>query len=442
MDWPRELRDARYLLLKKRPYLAAVLMNLPAYEVPDLPSIMAVDSRWNLYYRKQEVESLPVDQLAAVLYHEVWHLLATHYERLAHYPQAVANAGGDLAINSNLAREGFQLPKGSLLPSLFNLPDDKSAEWYCDQLMQSAAILVFGVESRGSDQQSDSGGNQSQSQHQSGAGQGDSSQQCGQQSAEPNQQSSTVGSQRSSASGKVMVPDHGSAADGRPRPYEAASGMPEPMQKALVKEAAEAVLREKSRGTVPDHLARWAEQVLDSRLDWRQLLRSALRGELESAMSRIDYSWRGRNRRQGFTDALLPVLRSPIPRVALLIDTSGSMSAKELGMALAEVRAVLKLLPEVEVYSADAELQTVQKVFSHRQVKLIGGGGTDMRLAVRQLFDQRRKPKPELLVVITDGYTDWPEPVKGVRMVAALTAHGGTKPPDHIRCIDISKRDG
>lgn len=432
MEWPRKLREARYLLLRQRPYLASVLMNIAAHPVENLSSVMAVDSRWNLYYSPSMLGDLDVQQISAVLYHEVWHLLSRHHSRLAAYPQRVANAGGDLAINSALRQEGFTLPKGGLLPDRFGLPDGKSAEWYCDHLPEDVQFVLWNeVAGDGSSGEDDSDRSRVFSDGDDPSG--DRSEGAG------SSQSATRGSPSgdvASAGTRVVLDDHGSAADGRRRAYEVDSGLPEAMQRALLKETAESILREKRRGTVPAHLERWAEAVLESRIDWRALLRSALRGELESAFARVDYSWRGRNRRQYSTDVILPVLRCPVPRVAVLVDTSGSMGKRELGMALAEIRAVLRLVPSVQVYSADADLHTTQKVFSHRQVKLIGGGGTSMRTAVDRIL-QRRRDRPHLLVIVTDGETDWPDPVAGTRIVAALSRPEATV-PDHIRRIDIS----
>lgn len=432
MEWPRELREARYLLLRKRPYLASVLMNMSAYPVESLPSVMAVDSRWNLYYSPSRLSGLDVQRISAALYHEVWHLLSQHHSRLAAYPQRVANAGGDLAINSALQQEGFTLPEGGLLPDRFGLPDGKSAEWYCDHLPEGVQFVLW-TEVAG-----DGSSGEGDSDRSSGFSDSDdpSGDQSGSTGSSRSAQSDSASGEAANAGTRVVLDDHGSAADGRRRAYEVDSGLPEAMQRAILKETAESILREKQRGTVPAHLERWAEEVLESRIHWRALLRSALRGELESTLARVDYSWRGRNRRQYSTDVVLPVLRCPVPRVAVLVDTSGSMGEYELGMALAEIRAVLRLVPSVQVYSADADIHTARKVFSHRQVKLIGGGGTSMRTAVHRIT-QRRRDRPHLLVIVTDGETDWPDPVAGTRIVAALTSPKATV-PDHIRRIDIS----
>ncbi len=43
-----------------------------------------------------------------------------------------------------------------------------------------------------------------------------------------------------------------------------------------------------------------------------------------------------------------------------------------------------------------------------RDTKFAGGGGTDMRVGIERTTQQR--PRPEVIVVFTDGYTPWPAP--------------------------------
>ena len=54
-----------------------------------------------------------------------------------------------------------------------------------------------------------------------------------------------------------------------------------------------------------------------------------------------------------------------------------------------------------------------------RDVRLAGGGGTDMRVGIRAAHQQR--PRPDVIVVFTDGHTPWPDaPPPGSAMIAAL----------------------
>ena len=47
------------------------------------------------------------------------------------------------------------------------------------------------------------------------------------------------------------------------------------------------------------------------------------------------------------------------------------------------------------------------------------------------------KPKPDAIVVFTDGYTPWPEQPVGAKIIAVLVEEG-PNPPDFIRTIRVN----
>jgi predicted metal-dependent peptidase len=104
----------------------------------------------------------------------------------------------------------------------------------------------------------------------------------------------------------------------------------------------------------------------------------------------------------------------PEVHVAVVIDTSGSMGQQDLEECLGEIEGIIKASGNrigVNVYACDADVAATQRVFSARDVKLAGGGGTDMRVGIDKA--QEGKPQPDIIIVLTDGYTPWPdEPIK------------------------------
>ena len=84
----------------------------------------------------------------------------------------------------------------------------------------------------------------------------------------------------------------------------------------------------------------------------------------------------------------MPSLRQPLPKVAMVIDTSGSMSDTMLSQCLAEVGGVLAGLGvarhQLRIVCCDAEAYQAQKVLAAREVKLLGGGGTDMGVGLKE----------------------------------------------------------
>jgi predicted metal-dependent peptidase len=130
-------------------------------------------------------------------------------------------------------------------------------------------------------------------------------------------------------------------------------------------------------------------------------------------------------------------MTQPIPRVAVLIDTSGSMSDGMLTQSVAEVHGVLKQIgnaAEVMVASCDAAVHKIQKVWSSKEVQLYGGGGTDIGVGIATI--DAAKPKVDLLIIVTDCHTPWPE-VKPKATYSLIINVGTGAPPSWGKTIKI-----
>jgi predicted metal-dependent peptidase len=117
--------------------------------------------------------------------------------------------------------------------------------------------------------------------------------------------------------------------------------------------------------------------------------------------------------------------------VAVVVDTSGSMSEGSLGQALAEIKGLLRSsgigTGRLTVLACDTAVHSTRQVFSTDQVQLLGGGGTNMGAGISSA--EALRPKPEVVVVLTDGFTPWPSQRPGVEVVVALIGDGPVPPP-------------
>jgi predicted metal-dependent peptidase len=143
-------------------------------------------------------------------------------------------------------------------------------------------------------------------------------------------------------------------------------------------------------------------------------------------------------------DVVLPSLRRPVPQVAVVCDTSASMTDGELSRVLGEVDGVLRAVgvgpTAVRVLAVDAAVHTAQRVTSARQVDLVGGGGTDMGAGIAAASELR--PRPQVVVVLTDGETPWPAaPPRGLRVVVGLLGPRPPAPPAWARSVRIDEAD-
>jgi predicted metal-dependent peptidase len=110
--YSRALQAARVRASYQRAYFAPALFNLVPVRT-DLIASMAVDAQWRLYYNEAWLTAHTVEENAAVLIHEVSHLLRDHAARkqaAAVRDIALWNTATDCEINDDLTTEGLPLP--------------------------------------------------------------------------------------------------------------------------------------------------------------------------------------------------------------------------------------------------------------------------------------------------------------------------------------------
>jgi predicted metal-dependent peptidase len=178
----------------------------------------------------------------------------------------------------------------------------------------------------------------------------------------------------------------------------------------------------RSRGTLPAGWQRWANQELAGpQVPWRRVLAAAVRRAVAHAAGCCDYTYRRIGRRR-IPRIVTPALHRPLVTVAVVVDTSGSMGQSELDAALAEIKGVIRAAgigPRgLFVLACDAAVGATARVRRTSEVQLVGGGGTDMRVGIAAA--EAVHPAPDVVVVLTDGCTPWPDHPTRARLVVAI----------------------
>ena len=99
-------------------------------------------------------------------------------------------------------------------------------------------------------------------------------------------------------------------------------------------------------------------------------------------------------------------------------------------------------LDEVRVIGADTKIASDQKsVRKSSSVKLSGGGGTRLNTVVNDLLSEPANSLPDLLIVVTDGGTPWPDKNR-VPFIACITCEEGKghipyKPPSWMPVVYV-----
>jgi predicted metal-dependent peptidase len=199
------------------------------------------------------------------------------------------------------------------------------------------------------------------------------------------------------------------------------------------------------RGTVPAGLRRWADERLHPQVPWQRVLRNAISRSIELVHGARDFTFSRVSRREPSRPDMIP--SSPVAkriRIRVVVDTSGSMGDRDLSKALAEIGGILRastIRDGVEVISCDSAIHSCQKVFSQKQIKLAGNGGTDMRVPLEQVREEKAATRPDVIVTCTDGETPWPKtPIKGVTVIAVITRESrySEAPPEWIKTIKVN----
>lgn len=114
------LDKAKVSIVTQHPFFASILMKRKLIEDNTIPTA-AVDQRGQIYYNKQFVEKLSVDQLVFLLCHEVGHVIGQHALRRGSRTAKKWNVAGDAWINDMLKDAGI----GQFIEGGVNMPGSK-----------------------------------------------------------------------------------------------------------------------------------------------------------------------------------------------------------------------------------------------------------------------------------------------------------------------------
>lgn len=392
-------------------YLATAvyaLVAVPSSEVKRL----AADEHWRLYVNEEWAIEADVPEIGREIAHLTWHLLMGHADRarslfVDRHTAADWALATDLTVDHTLGGEGatpaavrYAVTADAALTVLKKLGAGRSSEEYFAALsgLPSPPPEVASGASDAADPSSD-----------------------------PDADSPDL-------------PGCGSACDGIPRshdlPIDADSPAVDVVDADRIRRAV-AIDYERhitSRGHTPGEALRWARSITEPQIPWEPILNRAVRRAVGWTSGRSEYTWSRPSRRQAaMPQVRLPGTRRPVPRVSVVIDTSASVDDHLLGTAVGEVMGALSSLgiagAGITVYSCDVAVGAITHVRRMDDIRLTGGGGTDMRVAFTRIDADR--PRPDVVVVLTDGYTPWPQtpPVAAACVVGLLARRGDPLPP-------------
>jgi len=161
-------------------------------------------------------------------------------------------------------------------------------------------------------------------------------------------------------------------------------------------------------GKVGGNMLRSVQEMLEPKVDWREVLRRFVRTSLKD---RDSPSWRKAHKNYLWQDIILPsIVGKRMKHLVIAMDTSGSIQGEMLSLFMGELNKVVTttnpdrvdvLYWDTEVAGHETHRGDAKSVVSKTSPK--GGGGTDPDCVPAFMLDKKLE-KADALVVLTDGY--------------------------------------
>jgi predicted metal-dependent peptidase len=208
--------------------------------------------------------------------------------------------------------------------------------------------------------------------------------------------------------------------------WDGAREMTEVEKKDLEREIDQAIRQgvmahQKIAGTNGGDLDRDLLELLEPKVDWREMLREFVKS---TCSAKDTSSWRRVNRRFLSMGTYMPSLvGEKVGHMVIAVDTSGSVGQEELSGFLTEVRGIAEEVKpsQVDLIYWDSRVAGHEEYTENDVSNIInstkprGGGGTSPSCVSQYLKEKRIVP--ECVIMLTDGYVgsdwgrDWTAPV-------------------------------
>jgi predicted metal-dependent peptidase len=372
-----KLKQAKIKLLFGQPFFGTLIMHLPLVDVTDqgwCPTA-AVDGRY-IYYNREFLKKLDVDEIQFVLCHEVLHVAFDHLGRRSHRDPKWWNMANDYVINGSLIRDKIGKMPTERVPvdetdstgkkttsQRVGLYDEKYVGW-------TSEAVYDDLEKR------------------------------------------KVKKELTLDVHLELGNDGKPGQDGKNGPtIRDANGNEIKLSEAELKELREAMkgkilqAANAAAGRMPASLQRLIDELVEPKVNWRDLLKQSIQSCIVD-----DFTWMRPNRKHMYSGVFLPTLdKDETIDLQVAIDMSGSISDEMARDFISEVYGIMDMYHDfkIGIVCFDTKTYNYKEFTKDTQDELLkyeckGGGGTDFMAFWN--FWQEENLEPKLAVVFTDGY--------------------------------------
>lgn len=345
---------SRVSLLLHQPFFGNLATRLTLVNADDWLPTAATDGR-NFYYNSRFINLLDPEEVDFLVGHEVLHVVYDHMGRREERDPKLWNIADDYCVNADLKKYKI----GRMITTVPCLYDPKYTGWTAEQVYDD---LYKNADKIDMDDLIDQ-----------------------------------------------LLDDHMDGDDSEDGEGNRPKRMSQSERDALREDIKDAIInaarsaKEAGHG-VPDSVARMIKEITEPQMPWRELIQTVLTSAIKT-----DYTFMRPSRRGHHLDAIMP---SQTPGeeidITVAIDTSGSISNKELSLFLGEIQGIMDSFAgyKIKVISWDTRVSNPVDYTSENLENIAeyvpgGGGGTDPKC----IFDWLKEEGivPDRLVVFTDG---------------------------------------
>lgn len=376
------IRKCRIKLQYENPFFAylSMYLKLKEFSKEDLKQIKtfhnqrgtaAVDKYGNFYYSPNFINELTNEELRTLIMHELFHVILGHTTRGQNrYKESPDgwNIAVDLCVNHLLLENNFQftgkLSKGAIPKNDTFTMGEKPKQIIIEDISKKAAEQIYDELMR---------------------------------QAKENDMIKEI---------EVYEPfdnhDKHRKGDGNSGTEKENKELEKKWKKRII-EAGE--MAKRLQGNVPKGFERYVDELLEEKVNWKQILYQQIRNELIS-----DYTWMKRSRKSISTGYYLPSTKKENVEVRVIIDLSGSISESDLKDFLSEICGMAKVFKDkIKITLYPHETKITQEIEINQaneskilNLKLKGGGGTSAIPIINRMNEIVRGA--ELVIWLTDGY--------------------------------------
>jgi len=401
-----KLSDAVKALIMKDIFFSSVLLqqNFVEDNSANNPTC-AVDGE-SFFFNSSFCNSLSFDELLGVTAHEAFHLIGGHHWRAGERNMSIWNKAADYALNAELIKKGYTLPKGCLLDSRFN---GESAENIYRTLF--AEDQQKKEEKRKQDEQKKKDDKGQDSKDSNGNSSNPSNDQ-GQDEANGNGSESAEG-QGEGSNNQGAGDESGSEGSNEPGQFGQIRKAPNKTDKQseaenIIQVAKALSIAKAAAGNISAATQLEINRAKQGVTDWRAILHRFF-----SEFTQSDFSYSRPHAAYMGRGIAFPTLRARNTGTVILIcDTSGS-TLGEMGKMVAEISACMEqymndgTAKPLTVIYADSEVcgtQTIEPGSDGSEIKPLGGGGTKFSPAFEYIENELGGlGEASAVIYLTDG---------------------------------------